>query len=236
LGSTRILTDPTGKASASFTYTAYGDLAGKAGTATTPLGYAGQFTDADTGLQYLRARFYDPDTAQFLTRDPVTALTRAPYEYASDNPVRYTDPSGMVCLERGSFGLPVINTGDCVAEAPGAAADVIKSPAAAPVVTVACLYFKCSIAKAIAAGVLTSTTSDYLRAQEEECVDLQSILLENFLTELASAGPGGLLKLLGSRVDDAMGLTPAGEQLLELALDVPGLAAEVLEALAGNNE
>jgi RHS repeat-associated protein len=26
--------------------------------------------DAESGLQYLRARYYDPATAQFLTRDP----------------------------------------------------------------------------------------------------------------------------------------------------------------------
>jgi len=33
----------------------------------TPFGYAGQYTDAESSLQYLRARYYDPDTQQFLT-------------------------------------------------------------------------------------------------------------------------------------------------------------------------
>jgi len=95
LGSTRLLTDAAGEPSATFTYTAYGQLASEAGTATTPLGYAGQYTDADTGLQYLRARFYDPATAQFLTRDPIEAMTREPYSYAQGNPVSNVDRTGL---------------------------------------------------------------------------------------------------------------------------------------------
>jgi RHS repeat-associated protein len=38
--------------------------------------YAGQYTDTETGLQYLRARYYDPSTGTFLTRDPLEAQTR----------------------------------------------------------------------------------------------------------------------------------------------------------------
>jgi RHS repeat-associated protein len=99
LGSTRLLTDATGKAAASLTYTAYGELASKTGAATTPLGYAGQYTDADTGLQYLRARFYDPATGQFLSRDPAEALTREPYAYGHSNPVSNVDPTGLYPAE-----------------------------------------------------------------------------------------------------------------------------------------
>jgi RHS repeat-associated protein len=95
LGSTRLLTDEAGETAGSFTYSAYGQLAAETGTATTPLGYAGQYADPDTGLQYLRARFYDPSTAQFLSRDSIEPLTRRPYSYGLDNPVQYSDPSGM---------------------------------------------------------------------------------------------------------------------------------------------
>lgn len=98
LGSTRLLTDATGKVAAGFSYTAYGDLAGKTGSATTPLGYAGQYTDAETGLQYLRARFYDPGTAQFLTRDPIELLTGQPYVYAFNNPLQFGDPTGLFAI------------------------------------------------------------------------------------------------------------------------------------------
>ena len=95
-GSTRLLTGSTGKAEATFTYDAYGNQTGHTGTATTPVGYDGQYTSADTGLIYLRARVYDPATTQFLSADPIASLTRAPYTYASDNPLTYTDPTGLI--------------------------------------------------------------------------------------------------------------------------------------------
>ena len=46
-------------------------------------------------LIYLRARYYDPSTAQFISRDPAVATTRAPYAYVSDNPLNGTDSSGL---------------------------------------------------------------------------------------------------------------------------------------------
>jgi RHS repeat-associated protein len=94
-GSTRLLTSSTGVKEATFTYDAYGNTTGTTGTATTPLHYDGQYTSSDTGLIYLRARAYDPATAQFLSVDPITALTRAPYTYASSNPINEADPTGL---------------------------------------------------------------------------------------------------------------------------------------------
>jgi RHS repeat-associated protein len=94
-GSTRLLTGSTGTVTGSTTFDAYGNKTGSTGSSTTPLGYDGQYTSTDTGLIYLRARVYDPTTAQFLTRDPLQALTRAPYSYARDNPVNGADPTGL---------------------------------------------------------------------------------------------------------------------------------------------
>jgi RHS repeat-associated protein len=94
-GSTRLLTGSTGKTEATFTYGAYGELTGSTGTATTPLGYDGQYTSSDTGLVYMRNRVYDPKTAQFLSVDPLEMVTRAPYTYAEDNPVNHGDPTGL---------------------------------------------------------------------------------------------------------------------------------------------
>jgi RHS repeat-associated protein len=54
-----------------------------------------QYTSTDTGLIYLRNRIYDPATAQFLTVDPLDAITHEPYSYAGDNPVNSGDPSGL---------------------------------------------------------------------------------------------------------------------------------------------
>jgi hypothetical protein len=46
-------------------------------------------------LAKLRARYYDPYTAQFLSRDPPEAQTRAPYNCTGDNPLNRTDASGL---------------------------------------------------------------------------------------------------------------------------------------------
>ncbi len=102
-GSTRMLTSATGAIEATTTYDAYGNVTGATGNATTPLGYDGQYTDADTGLIYLRARAYDPATAQLLSVDPIVETTRAPYGYAADNPLNLYDPTGL----SGIFGTGV---------------------------------------------------------------------------------------------------------------------------------
>ena len=78
LGTTRLLTDSAGVVRGSFSYDAYGNSVGSTGSHSTPLSYAGQYRDAESGLIYLRARYYDPTTGQFLSRDPLVASTRSP--------------------------------------------------------------------------------------------------------------------------------------------------------------
>lgn len=65
---------------------------------------------ASAGLIYLRARAYDPKTAQFLSVDPLVELTRAPYTYASDNPLNKGDPAGLVALASSPCGTPSKHT------------------------------------------------------------------------------------------------------------------------------
>jgi RHS repeat-associated protein len=103
-GSTRLLTGSTGKTEATFTYDVYGNQTGHTGTATTPLGYDAQYTSSDTGLIYLRAREYDPATAQFLSVDPRIEETNAVYEYAKDDPLAVSDPTGTEPLGAAIFG------------------------------------------------------------------------------------------------------------------------------------
>lgn len=92
LGSARLLTDDVGHTVRKFRYDAYGEPIGRVHT-DTPLQYASQFTDFESGLQYLRARYYNPATGQLLTRDP--GEPREPYAYAGGNPANMNDPSGF---------------------------------------------------------------------------------------------------------------------------------------------
>jgi len=113
-GSTLLITGSTGATEGSYTYDAYGNQTGHTGTATTPLGYDGQYTSSDTGLIYLRAREYDSSTAQFLSRDPFLALTGEPYSYANDDPINEADPSGqcgLVCIGGIVLGGVAVATG-----------------------------------------------------------------------------------------------------------------------------
>lgn len=93
-GSTRLLTNSGGETKGTYTYTPYGATEDHTGSAITPLGYDGQYTSSDTGLIYLRARVYDPSTAQFMSVDPLVAGTGAPYSYAGGSPINDGDPEG----------------------------------------------------------------------------------------------------------------------------------------------
>ncbi|MEP7289352.1 MAG: RHS repeat-associated core domain-containing protein [Chloroflexota bacterium] len=73
---------------------------------TTTLGYTGAPTDSN-GLVYLNARYLDPATGIFLSRDPFegraeSAMSRNPYSYTGGNPINRTDRSGK-CFDPLSF-------------------------------------------------------------------------------------------------------------------------------------
>ena len=98
LGSTRVLSNSAGSTVATATYDPYGRLTASTGR-LSPLGFAGEYTDAETGFVYLRARYYDPGTAQFLTVDPAYSLTNSRHGYVDGDPLNFTDPLGLL-----SFG------------------------------------------------------------------------------------------------------------------------------------
>jgi RHS repeat-associated protein len=107
LGSIRGLTEGSRAVVRTADYDAYGQ-----GVSTsTPFGYAGEYTDAESGFLYLRARYYDPATQQFLTRDPLLAATEQAYNYAGGSPTNVTDPSGLAWATEaglpGGYGTPI---------------------------------------------------------------------------------------------------------------------------------
>jgi RHS repeat-associated protein len=94
-GSIRLLTNNKGEKTGAYTYTPYGKVEEHTGTSTTPLEYDAQYTIENTGLIYLRARTYDPNTAQFLSIDPALQITGEPYTYTKDDPLNHADQIGM---------------------------------------------------------------------------------------------------------------------------------------------
>jgi RHS repeat-associated protein len=58
--------------------------------------YVGRPLDPLTGLYDMRARFYDPGTGRFLSRDPLGVQEGPdPYAYAHNDPVNLVDPTGF---------------------------------------------------------------------------------------------------------------------------------------------
>jgi RHS repeat-associated protein len=96
LGSTRVLTNPSGEVTGTYRYGPNGAFWKHTGTGGTLMGFAGQYR-MHTGSQliYMRARTYDPVTAQFLSRDPVVAATGETYVYGEGNPINRADPTGF---------------------------------------------------------------------------------------------------------------------------------------------
>ncbi|MBI2678494.1 MAG: RHS repeat protein [Candidatus Koribacter versatilis] len=96
LGTVTSLTDGSGSAQAVYTYDSFGkQILGS--SITNPLRYTGRELDAETGLYYYRARYYDPSLGRFLAEDPVWGNSdHTLYSYVRNNPINYFDPSGMV--------------------------------------------------------------------------------------------------------------------------------------------
>ena len=87
-----------GQAVASSNYNLYGARKTSTDTTGNPFAYNGEARD-DTGLDYLRARYYDSQGGTFLTEDSYPGedtdpLSQNRYSYVQNNPVNYTDPSG----------------------------------------------------------------------------------------------------------------------------------------------
>jgi RHS repeat-associated protein len=91
-----MLTDgSTGAKVQRYLYTPYGEEWVKETTsADTDRRFTGQEWDKETGMYYMNARYYDPSLAVFITPDPAMSGSNH-YAYASCNPIRYNDPTGL---------------------------------------------------------------------------------------------------------------------------------------------
>ena len=77
-----------------YDYDAFGNLRSVTGESHNPFRYCGEYLDAESGLIYLRNRYYDPHTGRFITEDPAKDGTNW-YVYCGNNPVNYIDPLGL---------------------------------------------------------------------------------------------------------------------------------------------
>jgi RHS repeat-associated protein len=96
LGSVTDLTDSSGATAKSYAYDAYGNILESPGTVEQTFTYTGREFDVESGLYYLRARYYDPSTAKFLQADPLGIAAGVNlYSYVRNNPLNLIDPTGL---------------------------------------------------------------------------------------------------------------------------------------------
>ena len=99
LGNPVAATSATGELMWQEEFTPYGTRQIKQDGGLNHIWYTGKELDADTGLVYFGARWYDPSIGQFLSVDPVGVIpgnrfSYNRYAYANNNPQKYIDPDG----------------------------------------------------------------------------------------------------------------------------------------------
>ena len=109
LGGTADMLSPSGTVERGYDYDPFGNprvgptVAGQQQpeqSLENPLRYTGAYQDSTSGdgNYFLNARNYDPGTGRFDSRDPLPSGRGATsaYTYAANNPLAYTDPTGML--------------------------------------------------------------------------------------------------------------------------------------------
>ena len=95
LGSARTYTNASGAVTASAVYDGFGNTVATSGSTSSPYQFgatSGYRNDGDAGIMQVGARYYDPATGSFLTRE--TDLNQLAYVYCGDDPIDKLDPSG----------------------------------------------------------------------------------------------------------------------------------------------
>jgi RHS repeat-associated protein len=108
LGSVKALSDGRGALTDAYAYAAFGEVLSHAGTSGQPYRFAGEHYDPEAGMQYHRARWYDPAVGRFTALDPFSGNPNRPatlnkYLYASADPANVQDPSGAFGVAEASI-------------------------------------------------------------------------------------------------------------------------------------
>jgi RHS repeat-associated protein len=110
LGSVTSLSNSGGGTTDTYTYDAFGNLTGSMESTVNPFRYTGREFDAETGLYYYRARYYNPQIGRFISEDPLGfgGGDENFYAYVGNNPTNFRDPSGLIFCPNGWMFCPYV--------------------------------------------------------------------------------------------------------------------------------
>ncbi len=97
VASTVAMLNGSGTIQTEYTYEPFGKTTLSGSSSTNAAQFTGRENDG-TGLYYYRARYYSPTLQRFISQDPIgfTGGDTNLYAYVGNNPINYTDPSGLV--------------------------------------------------------------------------------------------------------------------------------------------
>jgi len=111
----RALSDSSGSLSSTLIYDSFGNLA--SGPASTRYTYTGRELDADSGLIYYRARWYEPQQGRFISQDPIGFVGGTNfYAYVGNTVPNFRDPSGLERLQPYHLKGQAISPKNCQCE------------------------------------------------------------------------------------------------------------------------
>jgi RHS repeat-associated protein len=99
LGSVREMTTSTGAIAAQYDYDPFGRATLVSGSNLSDMQYAGMYVHQPSGLNLTQYRAYDPNTARWISRDPLahaeTLMGPNLYAYVLNDPINEVDPLGL---------------------------------------------------------------------------------------------------------------------------------------------
>ncbi len=113
LGSTRALSNSAGQRTDWYSYDAFGATRSHTGPSGQAFTFTGEQVDGESGLVFLRARYYEVGTGRFISRDAFGGFdsetqTLNRYVYAQNRPVTYVDPDGRFAFLAVAAGAVIV--------------------------------------------------------------------------------------------------------------------------------